>query len=226
MSEWWSYKLEDLVLFSADAYYRQFALLNEATWPAPLITPLLGLVLTWLVPRYHRHRLLISCLLGLTWISVAVFYLWDFYQHLNWAGIYIVYAFILQAILLPLCAFSAQQSTTHRLYIATAPVMLVVASIGYPVLSGFLGGGWNSLETLGLAPDPTVLATLAFTMLLTGWRRWLMLIIPGIWTAMNAATLWVLEVDYWWLLPLAITLVVLSPLIRLIQPTVDAVAPK
>ena len=43
MSEWWTYRLSDLLLFSPQTYYRLFELYNAAIWPAQVLAIALGL---------------------------------------------------------------------------------------------------------------------------------------------------------------------------------------
>jgi len=43
MSEWWTYRLSDLLLFSPRTYYRLFELYNAAIWPAQVLAVVIGL---------------------------------------------------------------------------------------------------------------------------------------------------------------------------------------
>jgi hypothetical protein len=45
MSEWWTYSLSDLLMFSARTYYRLFELYNLAIWPAQLLAGTLGVAI-------------------------------------------------------------------------------------------------------------------------------------------------------------------------------------
>ena len=45
MSEWWTYTLSDLLMFSARTYYRLFELYNREIWPAQIVTIALGIVI-------------------------------------------------------------------------------------------------------------------------------------------------------------------------------------
>ena len=45
MSEWWTYSLRDLLLFSQRTYTRLFELHNQEWWPLPLFALALGAVL-------------------------------------------------------------------------------------------------------------------------------------------------------------------------------------
>src|SRR5215212_2754101 len=66
MSEWWTYALEDFLLFSPRVYWRMFELHNEAVWPLHVVALLLGsAILVWVVrPRPWSDRA-ISVLIGI-----------------------------------------------------------------------------------------------------------------------------------------------------------------
>lgn len=72
MTEWWTYRPEDFLLFSARTYWRLFELHNAALWPLPLAGPPLGAALLWLLwsrrPGAERWTLAI---LGLLWALVG-----------------------------------------------------------------------------------------------------------------------------------------------------------
>ena len=45
MSEWWTYSLSDLILFSRAAYFRLFELYNAAIWPAQIAVFAVGVAI-------------------------------------------------------------------------------------------------------------------------------------------------------------------------------------
>src|SRR5690349_20103288 len=47
MSEWWSYRLSDFLLFSPRTYHRLFELHNIALWPMHVAALALGASLLW-----------------------------------------------------------------------------------------------------------------------------------------------------------------------------------
>ena len=47
MSEWWTYTLSDLQIFSARTYARLFETYNAAVWPAHVLALALGLLLDY-----------------------------------------------------------------------------------------------------------------------------------------------------------------------------------
>lgn len=72
MSEWWTYTLSDLLMFSARTYFRLFALHNEAVWPAHLLAAAVGLVLVGCVVRgAGKAGRVAAALLALAWLWVA-----------------------------------------------------------------------------------------------------------------------------------------------------------
>lgn len=91
--------------------------------------------------------------------------------------------------------------TYHRLFelynreiwpaqiVALAFGMFVFALIVQPAMGALSGRPWLQAEVFGVAPDPTVVATLGVLMLATRRSPWLLLIIPII----SGATLWAME---------------------------------
>ena len=51
MSEWWTYRLSDVLPFSSRTYYRLFELYNAAIWPGQILAILLGLAILVLLHR-------------------------------------------------------------------------------------------------------------------------------------------------------------------------------
>ena len=51
MSEWWTYRLSDFLMFSPRTYHRLFELTNAEIWPLQIVTLAAGLLGFWLVWR-------------------------------------------------------------------------------------------------------------------------------------------------------------------------------
>jgi len=49
MSEWWTYRAEDFLLFSPRVYWRMFELHNAALWPLHMLTLAAGVVIILLI---------------------------------------------------------------------------------------------------------------------------------------------------------------------------------
>jgi hypothetical protein len=52
MSEWWTYRPEDFLLFSPRVYWRMFELHNTALWPLHVLALAAGLIIVLLVARW------------------------------------------------------------------------------------------------------------------------------------------------------------------------------
>ncbi|MER8962731.1 MULTISPECIES: hypothetical protein [unclassified Mesorhizobium] len=101
MSEWWTYRLGDFLLFSPRVYRRMFELHNVAFWPLHLATLAAGLAIVLLVlRRLQNHALWIAFILAVLWAFVGWSFLWSRYASINWAVAYVAPAFGLQALLL------------------------------------------------------------------------------------------------------------------------------
>ena len=67
--------------------------------------------------------------------------------------------------------------------------LFVLAVAFYPVLAPLAGRPWAQAEIFGLAPDPTVIATVGLLLLLEGSIRWALLAVPILWCLFSGATL-------------------------------------
>src|SRR5262245_16399826 len=159
MSEWWTYRPEDFLLFSPRVYWRMFELHNAQFWPLHPLTFPLGLafvVLAWRPNR--RHPPWIALVLAVLWIFVGWSFLWSRYASINWVIAYVAPVFALEALLLIIASARLSfdgQDTTARAGLLIAVVGVVL----YPLLPLLFGRPWTGAEVLGVAPDPTALAT-------------------------------------------------------------------
>ncbi len=208
MSEWWSYRPSDFLMFSPRIYWRLFESLNAQAWPAqPLIV---GVALAWAGLGARREigasaaRLALGGV-ALAWLAAAGLFFAQRYAPINWAAAYATPAFVLQALgLLALAALGGVaghvDTTRHRAGLA----LLLWALLVYPLSAGLAGRPWLQAEVFGLAPDPTAIGTLGLLLLLrgdtaaarTGLRAlWLL---PWLWCVTSAATLWTMGSAQGW----------------------------
>lgn len=199
MSEWWSYRLEDFLLFSPRVYWRMFELHNGAFWPLHLLTLAAGIVIILLVfrqPRAHGLRAAFI-ILAVLWIFVGWFFLWNRYATINWAIAHVAPLFGLEALLLGLCGGAAfdRGDFARRMGLLIAAAGLVV----YPFLPMLFGRPWTSAEVFGIAPDPTAIVTLG--VLLAARRRPALLLfpIPLAWLLLSGVTLRVMGDPQGWI---------------------------
>jgi hypothetical protein len=190
MSEWWTYRLSSFLLFSPRTYFRLHELFNADIWPLQLVALVLGMaivVLATTTPRSSSSRA-IALILAVGWLFVA--WAWELrrYATINWAAIYFAAAFALQAIVLIGAALVGKLSLagprTSRTYIGLAMVLFAV--LVQPFI-GVLAGRtlWQS-QFFGVAPDPTVVATLG--VLIAAQRSsWILWVVPIAWCAISGA---------------------------------------
>jgi hypothetical protein len=194
MSEWWTYSLSDLLLFSPRTYYRLFDLYNAALWPAHVLALAIGLAIPALLVLggSHRWNHVAGILLAACWLWVAWAFLFTRYATINWATTWFASLFMVQAVLLVLAgAAGGEFRATSRLRRAGAVALFIFALLIQPLIGPLMGRPWTQVEVFGMAPDPTALGTLGFALLLpTPGRRWLLLVIPLLWCAISGATLW------------------------------------
>ena len=214
MSEWWTYRLSDLLLFAPRTYYRLFELYNAAIWPAQVLAVLLGLVILVLLVRGRaplRDRG-ICAVLAACWVWVAVF-LFQRYATINWAATYFAAAFAVEALLLGLVGAIGGRvafRTDGRWPWLIGLGLFVFALVIQPLLGPLLGRPLSQMEIFGVTPDPTVVATLGLLASATGGSRWLLLVVPVLWAAISGATLWTMGAPDALVLPLAAALAVVA----------------
>jgi len=188
MSEWWTYGAEDFLLFSPRSYWRMFELQNEAYWPLPVLTLALGGIVTFLAARGGTSAIRgAAVILALAWAFVGTAFLWHRYASINWAIVYVVPLFILEALLMLVIAFRTPIALRARGLVAWIGFLLLAfATVGVPLLHG---RDRSTSEIFGIAPDPTVIATLGFLIVLRGQWVWLLAPIPILWCLLSGITL-------------------------------------
>lgn len=190
MSEWWTYRLSDFLLFSPRTYYRLFELHNEALWPAHPAALAAGVAILVLAARGGPARgRIVAALLAACWTWVAWSFLYTRYATINWAATWFAALFLAQAALLALAGtlggkldFAAGRSWRLGLF---------AFALAVQPLAGILAGRhWTQAEVFGMTPDPTAVGTLGIAALASGPWRWGLMVIPILWCAVSGATLW------------------------------------
>jgi hypothetical protein len=101
MSEWWTYRPTDLLMFSPETYYRLFELYNADVWPAQIMALAAGVAIFVLMvrgPRWSGH--VVAALLAAAWFTVAWAYFLERYATINLAAPYLAWGFAAQAVLI------------------------------------------------------------------------------------------------------------------------------
>lgn len=194
MSEWWTYRPSDFLMFAPRTYWRLFELQNEALWPAQALGVLLALVLTVGLWRRHGPLLRAGALgLALAWAWIAYGFFWQRYAPVNWAASGFAWAFGLQALgLLALSFQHTVRATATTLRHRTGLSLLLWALLAHPLLALASGRPWMQAEIIGLAPDPTAIATLGLLLGIDAGPSALLSVLRAgalAWLLVSAATL-------------------------------------
>ena len=226
MSEWWTYRLSNFLLFSPRTYYRLFELYNAAIWPAQVAAFLLGLVILFclLRPTPARSRLVFALLAG-CWIWVAIAFEAKRYATINFAAVQFGWAFVIEAALLLLVILRKAKVSPERSRGKDLPdraisseagrgagLLFIVYALALHPFAGLLSGrSWRGFEVFGVTPDPTAIATIGAVLLLERGRRWHLLVIPILWCVVSGFTLRAMKApDGWILFAVAAAAVVLA----------------
>ncbi len=196
MSEWWTYSLSDFLLFSPRTYYRLSELYNIAIWPAQIVMLALGIAIVLLLRRSGAWQARAAAvILAASWLFVAWAYLIGHYDTINWAASYFAAGFVLQVVLLVWTGVVRNRLSLRRRADGASRAglgLFLFALIVEPLIAPLLGRPWTQAEVFGVAPDPTVVATLG---VLTSAERphWHLLLVPLLWCALSGATLWTMQ---------------------------------
>ena len=175
MTEWWTYRIADFLMFSPATYWRQVELHNTRFWPGPVVAWAAGLALVWLLTRgsARTERVALALLaLAWAWVGSAFFAARMAQIHLAAPGLAVacaVHAVLLGAVALwpsSVAPRAATRWTRGWLLVAGA------AALAYPVVGTLAGRPWTQAEVFGWMPDPTAWVTLASVIALRHVPRW------------------------------------------------------
>lgn len=191
MSEWWTYRPSDFLLFSPRVYWRMFELHNEALWPLHIATLAAGLAIALLaLRRSHGLGSWATLMLAGLWAFVGWSFLWSRYAGINWAAAYVAPAFWLQALLFAAGGATGGLAFGRRDAAARLGLLLAAAGlVAYPLLPPLFGRPWTSAEVFGIAPDPTAIVTLGLLLAAGGRMAALLFPVPVLWLLLSGLTL-------------------------------------
>ena len=190
MSEWWTYRPDDFLLFSPRVYWRMLELQNAFLWPLHLVTSAAGLGIVLLaIRRSHDNGLYIAVVLSMLWAFVGWDFLWNRYAAINWAVAYVAPAFGLQAVLVTTAAASGLAFDQKDIAARLGLLLAVLGLLAYPSLPPLFGRPWTGAEAFGVAPDPTAITTLGVLLAARGRLMPLLFPIPLVWLLLSGLTL-------------------------------------
>jgi hypothetical protein len=186
-------------MFSPRLYGRLFESMNGAWWPLPWVV--MAVAAAWLLWRARGGRDEPTlrgafAFVALCWAFTAWAFLLERFAPIFWPAAYVAAAFGLQAAGLVVPAVRGGVGWSARRWRVRSGMALALwAVLGHPWIASMLGRPWRQAEFFGLAPDPTVLATLALLLLAepstVAARRGLRLlwVVPLAWGVASAALL-------------------------------------
>ena len=210
MTEWWSYKPSDFLMFSPRVYFRQIETYNLALWPLQILMLLVGVGLVCLLARARPNASrIVATVLAALWLLVGWAYLWSRLSSINWAATYAAYGFAAQAILMLVVQVIPRRTGASLAGGFAGAVVMAVAILIYPGLSLMAGQGLGNAEVFGIMPDPTAIATIGFLASTRQRCDFLLFIIPTLWCVVSSITLFTMSDPIWWV-PLTTCLVGIS----------------
>jgi hypothetical protein len=191
MSEWWTYRPSDFLMFSARTWTRLVGSWNEALWPwqgAMVAVALLMMAAAAGDPR--RERPWAIAVLAVAWAWVGWAFHWERFADVNTGARWFALAFGVQAALLlalGLRSAGAPPTAMRGVGLALAALALI-----YPLIAPLSGRGWSQAEVVGAMPEPTALFTIGLLLALPQRHRALLLAIPVLALSVGGTTQWLL----------------------------------
>jgi hypothetical protein len=219
MSDWWTYRPEDFLLFSPRVYWRMLELHNAELWPVQVLALAAGLATAFAALRRTRSRdRSVVLVLAAVWAFVGWSFLWNRYATINWVIAYVAPAFAIEAALLLLVGTMLKGLAFGRRGIAgwAGLFLVAVGVVAYPVLPPLFGRPWSAAELFGVAPDPTAVATLGLLLFARGRLPLMLIPIPLAWCTLSGLTLATMHDPQAWLPFLAAAIALLAPALHAI----------
>ena len=203
-----TYALIDFFPFSGEIYLGLFERQNSAFWPLHLLigllllAPLLAAFFSRKTPRATAASRILAVALAASWALVAMTFFLGVYADLNWAAPYFGWVFLAQAGALGVMGLMgkveiparAERGRGASVSTTLGLALFLFALLGYPLLSLLSARGLRGAEFIGLAPDPTVIATIG-VIAMARTPRLLLLLVPAAWSAAAGLTATALELD-------------------------------
>lgn len=194
LADWLSHRPGDFLMFAPRTYWRLFELHNEAWWPLHVPAVLCAAAGVFAVlqargsPSVWEKRLGLAALAGAS-LLVAWSFAWQRYAPINWAAEGLAWALAWLALML--AALAATGPAPMAAGVPSQPVrrgaaVLMLAAVAAWPAAGLAGHSWRAAEVVGLAPDPTLAATLA----------WLLVVRPAAAARFVQRATWLAA---WWL---------------------------
>ena len=193
MSEWWTYRPSDFLMFSARSWGRLLEAHNRDAWPLQFALLAIGSAVLWLAVRHPRSALRwAGIVLAAAWGWVAWSFHWQRFADINTAAPWLAAAWALQAVLLLALGARTASRLPSAWQAGTGVGTALAALAAYPLIAPLTGRGWAQAEVAGLMPEPTALFTVGLLLVLPQRHRAALLAIPLLSLAVGWTTAWLL----------------------------------
>lgn len=185
--------------FTVTQFFEVFARYNEAIWPLQIVTYVVALACVLLLLFGARQAsIATAAVLSALWTVNGIGYHWLFFSTINGLAYVFGGLFVLEAILLSALSTRLNLSFGFNSRSAAGLVLMLFASIVYPVWGWFAGHSYPAVPMFGVAPCPTSIFTIGILML-SRWRYVIaVLLIPIVWSVIGGTAAFLLGVpqDY------------------------------
>ena len=192
--------------FTREQFFEVFASYNGATWPAAVVAyPLAVAALLGAWRGTAGAGRLVCVILAAMWCWVGIVYQGLYFSVINPIARVFGGAFVLQGLLFAVHAATGRGlefGPRNRLRLAAGAVMILYATIAYPLIGLALGERYPAMPLFGVAPCPLLIFTFGLMLWATRAHWWLW-IVPLLWSAIGGSAVIVLSVPQDWALPLS-----------------------
>ncbi|WP_286264098.1 DUF6064 family protein [Thalassotalea atypica] len=200
MTEWFSYSLEDFLLFSPEVYWRLIQQHSVNFGAIAIVIEVIAIIAFYYLKHNHKRQIVITILIG-AWCSVGWFFFIKQYAAINTFAQYLGYACLIQSLFLLISLLKERTSiqqvsltmsvdTWSRLQ-NNVTLICLSSVIIFPVLAALLGFNWGT-GVIGILPLPTITISLISVLLFKSRMRLFLLPIPTILLVIELLTLKVL----------------------------------
>lgn len=192
--------------FTREQFFEVFAAYSAANWPAAVAAyPLavIALVFAWRgTPAAGR---IVAGVLALMWGWVGIVYQGLFFASINQTARIFAVAFVIQAGLFGLHAWSRlglEFGARSRVRAFAGGAMVLYALILYPIIGLVAGERYPAMPLFGVTPCPLLIFTFGL-MLWSSCARWWLWIVPLLWAVIGGSAALLPSVPQDWALPLS-----------------------
>lgn len=206
MTEWLSYGLNDLLMFTPEVYCRLYERYNTWIWPAQWLAVAAGIGMAVAGRDAGRKASrAMAVLLGVAWLVIAWAFFVRYYAEIFLAAPYFGAGFAAEGVFLIAAGLLGRlRFAWHTDGIGRAGLALLLYSLViHPLVLVAMGRDWRGAELFLLAPDPTAIGTLGLLLTIPGRSHIALAILPLLWCLVSGATFWAMDSQAGMLVPAA-----------------------